>query len=79
MLTPKRKSKKEKNSEAQEAQEIGLRLVMPFKSQSQARFMFAKHPGIAKEFASKTESIKALPEKIGLKEAMMKRKIKGGK
>ena len=78
MLTPKRKSKKEMTNEAQEAQE-SLRLVMPFKSKSQARFMFAKHPGIAKEFASKTESIKALPEKIGLKEAMMKRKIKGGK
>lgn len=37
---------------------------MPFKSEAQARFMFAKHPKIAKEFASKTKSIKALPEKI---------------
>lgn len=35
---------------------------MPFKSKSQARYMFAKHPGIAKEFAEKTLSIKALPE-----------------
>jgi len=37
---------------------------MPFKSQAQARFMFLKHPKIAKEFASKTDSIKALPEKV---------------
>lgn len=36
---------------------------MPFKSKAQARFMFAKHPGIAKEFAEHTTSIKALPEK----------------
>ena len=37
---------------------------MPFKSKAQARFMFAKHPEIAKEFASKTPSIKALPNKV---------------
>jgi hypothetical protein len=35
---------------------------MPFQSKAQARFMFAKHPGIAKEFASHTKSIKGLPE-----------------
>lgn len=35
---------------------------MPFKSQAQARYMFAKHPEIAKEFASKTKSIKSLPQ-----------------
>ena len=40
---------------------------MPFKSKAQARFMFAKHPEIAKEFASKTKSIKALPEHKGKK------------
>lgn len=37
---------------------------MPFKSKAQARFMFAKHPKIAKEFASKTKSIKSLPNKV---------------
>lgn len=37
---------------------------MPFKSKAQARFMFAKHPRMAKEWAAKTESIKALPEYI---------------
>ena len=35
---------------------------MPFISKAQARYMFAKHPKIAKEFADKTPSIKALPE-----------------
>lgn len=40
---------------------------MPFKSKAQARFMFAKKPGIAQEFASKTKSIKALPNKVGKK------------
>ncbi len=35
---------------------------MPFKSKAQTKYMFAKHPAIAKEFASKTKSIKALPE-----------------
>lgn len=38
--------------------------MMPFESQAQARFMFAKHPEIAKEFASKTASIKDLPEHV---------------
>lgn len=38
---------------------------MPFKSKAQARFMFAKHPAIAKEFAAATPSIKKLPEKVG--------------
>lgn len=37
---------------------------MPFKSKAQERFMFAKHPKIAKEFAKHTESIKSLPEKV---------------
>lgn len=34
---------------------------MPFKSKAQARFMFAKHPKIAKRWAAHTKSIKALP------------------
>ena len=36
----------------------------PFKSQAQARFMFSQHPEMAKEWASKTPSIKKLPEKV---------------
>jgi len=37
---------------------------MPFKSKAQARYMFAKKPELAKEFASKTKSIKSLPNKV---------------
>ncbi len=40
---------------------------MPFKSKAQARFMFAKHPAIAKEFAAKTSSIKSLPDYVNPK------------
>jgi len=36
---------------------------MPFKSKAQARYMFARHPRIAKRFAKHTPSIKALPER----------------
>lgn len=37
---------------------------MPFKSKAQARYLFAKKPAIAEEFASKTKSIKKLPNKV---------------
>ena len=37
---------------------------MPFKSKAQQRFMFAQHPKIAKRWASKTLSIKKLPETV---------------
>ena len=40
---------------------------MPFKSKAQARKLFATNPTVAKEFASKTPSIKALPEKVSKK------------
>ncbi len=35
--------------------------VMPFKSKAQQRFMYAKHPKIAKKWAKKTSSFKSLP------------------
>ena len=35
---------------------------MPFVSQAQARYMFANHPKIAKEFASHTKNMKGLPQ-----------------
>lgn len=38
---------------------------MPFKSKAQAKYMFAKHPKIAKEFAEKTPDMKALPKYSG--------------
>jgi hypothetical protein len=48
---------------------------MPFKSKAQARAMFAKAkqpgsgitPKMVKEWAEKTKSVKALPEKVGKK------------
>lgn len=44
----------------------------PFRSQSQRRFLYAKHPKMAKEFAEHTPNIKKLPEKV-------KKKAKGKK
>lgn len=35
---------------------------MPFKSQAQRAFLYAKHPKVAKEFAAKTPKGKALPK-----------------
>jgi hypothetical protein len=40
------------------------RLKMPFKSKAQAKYMFAKKPELAKEFADATPSIKKLPEHV---------------
>ena len=37
---------------------------MPFKSKAQARYMFAKKPELAKEFAEATPSIKKLPNHV---------------
>ena len=37
---------------------------MPFKSLAQMRFMYAKNPKMAKEWASKTPNIKSLPKKV---------------
>ena len=35
--------------------------MSPFKSKAQAKWMFANKPKMAKEWASKTKSIKSLP------------------
>lgn len=37
---------------------------MPFKSKQQAKFMFAKKPEMAKEWAAATPDIKKLPQKV---------------
>ena len=37
---------------------------MPFKSKAQAKWMFSNKPKMAKEWASKTKSIKKLPKKV---------------
>lgn len=42
---------------------------MPFKSKAQQKFMFAKHPKIAKRWAKETPNIKNLPKKLKKKKA----------
>lgn len=37
---------------------------MPFRSKAQQRFLFARHPEVAREFAEKTKSFASLPERI---------------
>jgi len=37
---------------------------MPFKSQKQRKFMFARMPKIAKRWAKETRNIKSLPKKV---------------
>lgn len=37
---------------------------MPFKSKAQQKWMFANKPEMAKEWASKTSSIKRLPARV---------------
>jgi hypothetical protein len=37
---------------------------VPFKSKAQAKWMFKNKPKMAKEWASKTSSIKKLPNKV---------------
>lgn len=49
---------------------------MPFQSKSEAKFLFAVKPKIAKEFAEKTLSIKNLPEKIKRQKNVKKNKTK---
>lgn len=37
---------------------------MPFVSQAQRRYLFARNPKVAAEFAAKTKNIASLPEKV---------------
>ena len=45
---------------------------MPFASEAQRKFMYAKHPGIAKEFQEKTPKNANLPEHVAKKKALKK-------
>jgi hypothetical protein len=36
---------------------------MPFKSKAQKRFLYLKHPKVAKKFAEETDDYSKLPEK----------------
>jgi hypothetical protein len=38
---------------------------VPFKSKAQERFMYAKHPELAKEFQATTPNDASLPERAG--------------
>ena len=49
---------------------------MPFESKSQQRYMFARHPKIAKRWASHTPDIKGLPEKKSAKQEYISRRMK---
>lgn len=40
---------------------------MPFKSQAQRKFMYSKHPEMAKEWEKKTPKGKKLPKKVSPK------------
>jgi len=50
---------------------------MPFKSEAQRRFMFAKHPEIAKEFAKMTPKGKKLPEHVAKRQRAHAATMKG--
>lgn len=45
---------------------------MPFKSKAQRKFMYAKHPEMAKEWEDKTPKGKKLPEKVKKKNGKKK-------
>jgi len=47
---------------------------MPFKSKSQIRYLFARNPKVAREFAEKTKNASRLPE-----EAKQEKSQKRGK
>lgn len=49
---------------------------MPFKSQVQRAFLFAKKPKIAKEFAEKTPKGKKLPKRVKRKKPRKKTKVR---
>lgn len=49
-----------------------------FKSQAQRRYMYAKHPDIAKEFEAKTPKGKKLPEHHNVAMNILNRRSKGG-
>ena len=46
---------------------------MPFKSKAQQKMMFATHPRIAREMATKTKNMKSLPAKAAKKSSAKKK------
>ena len=49
---------------------------MPFASESQRRYLWMKHPSVAKEFASKTPKDAKLPEHVAGGKGKMGRVMK---
>jgi hypothetical protein len=49
---------------------------MPFKSEAQRRFMYARHPKIAARWEEHTEK-KRLPKKVGIGDAIKRIKNRG--
>jgi hypothetical protein len=46
---------------------------MPFKSKAQARYLFAKHPKLARKWAKKYGGYKSKPERVKSKSKSRKR------
>mgnify|MGYP001404292530 CR=1 FL=1 len=53
--------------------------MSPFESKSQMRFMYAKHPKIAKRWSKKYEADEDMPEKKNLNELIKKGRKTGKK
>ena len=49
---------------------------MPFKSEAQRKFMYAKHPEIAKRWSKEYPNQKNLPEHVKAKKEAYKRALK---
>jgi hypothetical protein len=49
------------------------RIEMPAKSKAELKYLFVHEPKVAKEFASKTKNIKALPEHVNKKSSKRKK------
>ena len=47
---------------------------MPFKSESQRKFMWMKHPDIAKRWSDKYSTPKSLPVHVGNSKSKLKKK-----
>jgi len=50
--------------------------MAPFSSKAQQKFMFKRHPKIAKRWAKETPDIKGLPSKLSLNERIKRAKKK---
>lgn len=52
---------------------------MPFKSQAQRRYLFAKEPKVAREFAAATPPGAKLPERVTPKASKLADAYRGGR